>query len=1119
MTNSIKSPTLCAAVILLVCFQQSAFALRTGVASRPGHIYAWGDCGSSGDCVPPAGEDFIQIGGGKTLSMALRADGSIEVFGANRYGAITEKPTTHDFIKIACGMDHCVAMREDGTLIAWGGHESTPKEVVLAVPEGNDFLDLAAGGGMTCVIRNDGPEPGQGSIHVWGAGGSTMLTPPDGNNFVNVTCGNKHCCAMRADSTVVCWGNNTHGQCSLVPTTPGWIDICAAGYKTLGLHQDGHIYIWGAWDASAGYFPPNDPLNNYIFLNGGKYVLEALREDNSVVIRAYDVAKPGEPSSDRNDIVAVAAGYYHGLAIISEDPRPAKNPTPADGASGVDINVDIAWTAGEGAASHNVYFGTASPLASQGNQAATSFEPGTLANGTTYYWRIDEVQSDSSVVTGRVWMFTTVRAPIPPSEAYNPQPADTSTNVDPLSDLSWSAGANATSHDVYFGTPNPPPFIVNQTAATYDAGIMNQSMTYYWRIVEKNEYGSATGPVWSFTTGQFVNPTGATGWWRMDETSGTTASDSSGNGYNGTLVGPGLYWTGDSLNFDASVTGSNVSRVEIPTSPLSLEGGTVSLWAKLAEPQIRTGGRNNMAYFFGCDSGTSEIKLYMSNSNTKLDARVGSTIKNDVITLSTNTWYNIVLTWDEEEYTVYVNGNKIVSTSYSGLTALPAKASIGNNGDTNTQSVHGLIDEVRIWQRVLSAGEAVALYGVGRASAPSPALNPSPSNGDTGVDRVADLSWTAGTGAASHDVYFGTNSASPAFQGNQTAATFEPGTMNPLTTYYWRIDEKNSNGATTGSLWSFTTGSTNPPGQASNPSPANGATDVNTTADLSWTAGSEASSHDVYFGTNSASPAFAGNQTATTFDTGIMEYGTTYYWRIDEKNSNGTTTGQLWNFTTTQGQIVPGQTGSWRLNESSGTTAADSSGNGYNGTLIGAGLVWAPTGGIYAGALNFDATVTGSNTSRVEIPSTGISTTAGTVALWAKLAEPQIRTDGRNGSGYFFGCRQGSDVSKIQLYMNQNNTYLDAAVGNATINNTTLLSTNTWHHIALTWNAGNYVVYVDGSSVKTGTYGGLTTLPATANIGNNGSTNTQSYHGLLDSVKIYNRALSAAEINTIMQSQ
>ena len=91
-----------------------------------------------------------------------------------------------------------------------------------------------------------------------------------------------------------------------------------------------------------------------------------------------------------------------------------------------------------------------------------------------------------------------------------------------------------------------------------------------------------------------------------------------------------------------------------------------------------------------------------------------------------------------------------------------------------------------------------------------------------------------------------------------------------------------------------------PPGQASNPSPANGATGVSTTATLSWTAGAGATSHDVYFGTANP-PAFIRNQTAATYSPGTMASGTTYYWRIDEKNASGTTTGAVWSFTTQSG--------------------------------------------------------------------------------------------------------------------------------------------------------------------------------------------------------------------------
>ena len=88
-----------------------------------------------------------------------------------------------------------------------------------------------------------------------------------------------------------------------------------------------------------------------------------------------------------------------------------------------------------------------------------------------------------------------------------------------------------------------------------------------------------------------------------------------------------------------------------------------------------------------------------------------------------------------------------------------------------------------------------------------------------------------------------------------------------------------------------------PAGPASNPNPANGAMHVSTNADLSWTAGSKAVSHDIYFGTANP-PPFVHNQTAATFYPGTMAGNTRYYWRIDEVNPSWTTTGTVWTFTT-----------------------------------------------------------------------------------------------------------------------------------------------------------------------------------------------------------------------------
>ena len=87
------------------------------------------------------------------------------------------------------------------------------------------------------------------------------------------------------------------------------------------------------------------------------------------------------------------------------------------------------------------------------------------------------------------------------------------------------------------------------------------------------------------------------------------------------------------------------------------------------------------------------------------------------------------------------------------------------------------------------------------------ATNPNPSNGVTDIPTNTDISWSDGGGAASYDVYFGTNPSpdSGEFKGNQTSTTYDLGRLAPNTTYYWRIDAKNEFSTTTGDVWSFTT--------------------------------------------------------------------------------------------------------------------------------------------------------------------------------------------------------------------------------------------------------------------------------------------------------------------------
>jgi hypothetical protein len=84
-------------------------------------------------------------------------------------------------------------------------------------------------------------------------------------------------------------------------------------------------------------------------------------------------------------------------------------------------------------------------------------------------------------------------------------------------------------------------------------------------------------------------------------------------------------------------------------------------------------------------------------------------------------------------------------------------------------------------------------------------VEPHPGAWDVSVDQV--LAWSAGDGAISHDVYFGTdpNPASGEFQGNQSATSFDVGALARHTTYHWRVDEINAGGTETGDVWSFRT--------------------------------------------------------------------------------------------------------------------------------------------------------------------------------------------------------------------------------------------------------------------------------------------------------------------------
>jgi len=191
-------------------------------------------------------------------------------------------------------------------------------------------------------------------------------------------------------------------------------------------------------------------------------------------------------------------------------------PTPADGALNMDTWVSMSWGPGGYAVSHDVYFGenfddvnSGAEGTFQGNQATTDFIAGFpgfaipegLVPGTTYYWRVDEVNEaePNSPWKGKVWSFA-----IPPKTAYFPDPADGAEAVSVNEQLSWTPGYGAKLHHAYFGDNFDD--VLNAVGAlplgdtTYDPGPLVMAKTYYWRIDEFDIIETHKGNVWSFTT-------------------------------------------------------------------------------------------------------------------------------------------------------------------------------------------------------------------------------------------------------------------------------------------------------------------------------------------------------------------------------------------------------------------------------------------------------------------------------------------------------------------------------------------------------------------------------------------------------------------------------------------
>ena len=413
---------------------------------------------------------------------------------------------------------------------------------------------------------------------------------------------------------------------------------------------------------------------------------------------------------------------------------------------------------------------------------------------------------------------------------------------------------------------------------------------------------------------------------------------------------------------------------------------------------------------------------------------------------------------------------------------------------------------------------------------PSP-YNPFPTDGAYHNDTWANLVWTPGDTATSHDVYFGDNfdnvnlGTEGTFQGNQAHSSFVvgfPGFLLPNglvseTTYCWRIDEVEANGEMThkGAVWSFTI----PPKIAYEPTPADGSEFIDLNMDLSWKPGVAAKLHIVYFGDNfdDVNNVTGGiPQATTTYPLDALEPDKTYFWRVDELDAITTHKGSVWSFDTPPAIPMTNLSliGWWKFDEGYGTIALDNSGYDNHGTL-GGNPQW--VAGYDRDALEFDGS--GDFLDCGDNPSLNISD-AVSLTAWIKIANLSIdQKIGGNQNGTNGGFKMGIfSNNKVEFEIRSSS---NVATLNRNANGGTELMEDVWYHVAGTYSQedGYIKTYVNGNlDRQLVTTEELGASPGTFYLGcepfNTGANN---FNGVMDDVRLYNKALTQVEIMETMR--
>ena len=337
--------------------------------------------------------------------------------------------------------------------------------------------------------------------------------------------------------------------------------------------------------------------------------------------------------------------------------------------------------------------------------------------------------------------------------------------------------------------------------------------------------------------------------YKLDETSGNIAVDSSGKGNDG-IIGAEPNWVEGWIDGALQFSPVDANCITLPARTMGLRSdtGTVAFWVNMTEVAggintIWWGGDNTTGGGFGPENEMhihvettvaniwigGEFGFYLrgdpNNVHLHSDPNKGDpagNVPNTPILLDDGLWHHITGTWGNEDGNakLYYDGKLLHEIPYDWTNISYPLTNIFIGQMANGGRVfNGLLDEVQIYGGALTADQIQIIMTGGEILNLKAAL-PEPANQVTEVPRDTALSWMAGDRADTHNVYFGTNFDDVNEAGvsdprgvlvaeNQTGNTYTiPELLEFNKTYYWRVDEVNAppeSEINRGNVWSFTT--------------------------------------------------------------------------------------------------------------------------------------------------------------------------------------------------------------------------------------------------------------------------------------------------------------------------